>query len=159
MKFIRAALGFLWLDSITIGCGIATTVLLLSLWAIASPSPVAALLMAGLISTQVCLATAWDTWTQDWSGRLFWRLGLLYLLLLFLESFREQRHTMMLWALFLTMGCFVLATWLPSAIFRWFRWRRVKAGDLPPSPRRFQFGLADVLRWSTLLCLLLAVMT
>lgn len=60
-----------------------------------------------------------------------------------------------------TMLPFVLSAWLPAAILRWFSWRLALKTAEPQTqtpPPRNQFHLADVWRWITLLCLLLAVM-
>lgn len=163
MQKLRAALHWIWLDELFVLHGIVTISFLLFLRTLTDPSQVAALVAVGLISTQVCLITAWSVWSPDRVetrlGRLLWRMGWQYLTLLLLGSLNEKRHLMLLWSLALAMGCFVLAAWLPAEVLRWFRWRRVQAGELPPPSRRFQFRLADVLRWTTLVCMLLAVMS
>lgn len=163
MQELRAALNLIWLDELFVGHGIVTIGFLLFLRTLTDPSQVAALVAVGLISTQVCLITAWSTWSPERlevrAGRLMWRMGWLYLSLLLLASLNEDRHFMLLWSLPLAMGCFVLATWLPAEVVRWFRWRRIQRGELPVALPRFQFRLADVLRWTTLVCMLLAVMS
>ncbi|MFN0016782.1 MAG: hypothetical protein ACKVP0_00900 [Pirellulaceae bacterium] len=163
MQKLRAALNLIWLDELFVGHGIVTIGFLLFLRTLTDPSQVAALVAVGLISTQVCLITAWSTWSPERlevrAGRLLWRMGWLYLALLLLAGLNEDRHLMLLWSLPLAMGCFVLATWLPAEVLRWFRWRRIQRGELPVPLPRFQFRLADVLRWTTLVCMLLAVMS
>lgn len=163
MQKLRAALQLIWLDELFVGHGIVTIGLLLFFRTLAHPSPLPALVVFGFVSTQVCLITAWSTWSPERievrAGRLLWRMGWLYLALLLLASLNEDRHVMLLWSLPLTMVCFVLAAWLPAEVFRWFGWRRVQAGETPPLQPRFQFRLADVLRWTTLVCMLLAAMS
>src|SRR5436190_23766024 len=83
-------------------------------------SEVALTVAIGVISTQVCLITAWSTWSHDRIkvrlGQLLWRMEWLYLFLLLIGSLNEERHLMMLWSLALAMGCFVLAAWLPAEV-------------------------------------------
>lgn len=127
-----------------------------------------ALPFLGLIATQVCLATVGATWSTEpllvRGGRLVWQMLALYLLLLVFDSIWGRRHTVMLWYLPLVMTPFVLASWLPAWVLRWFRWRLANVAEprqavsQQTTPRRMQFGLADAWRWCTLLCILLAVM-
>ena len=163
MQKLRAALNLIWLDELFVGHGIVTFGFLLFLRTLPDFSRVSALVAIGLISTQVCLITAWSTWSPERlevrAGRLLWRMGWLYLALLLFAGLNEDRHLMLLWSLPLAIGCFVLATWLPAEVLRWFRWRRIQRGELPVPLPRFQFRLADVLRWTTLVCMLLAVMS
>jgi len=145
--------------------GILTILLLLVLRALQNQSEMLALIVAGLISSQVCLATAWATWSAESFltrfGRLAWNMAWLYLVLLIFATFDERRHTAMLWCLPVTMLPFILSAWLPAALFRWFSWRLVLAtAEHQPEPTvpPNQFHLADVGRWVTLLCVVLAVM-
>jgi hypothetical protein len=161
---LRSALLFLLvivgLDVTSVAHGAVTIILLSAMKA----SPVVELLAAGLIPAQVCLATAWATWSAERLhvrlGRLAWQMTWLYLLLLLLQSFDERRQTAMLLCLPMAMTPFLLATWLQSEVLCLFDWRLVKtAGPQPDAPpARIQFHLADALRWITLLCVLLAVM-
>jgi hypothetical protein len=163
MQKLRAALALIWLDELFAGHAVVTITVLLLCGTLIGPSELAAFVAVGLISTQVCLITVWSAWSPEMfvvrAGRLLWRMGWLYLALLLLRGLFEDRHLMALWSLALAMGCFVLAAWLPAEAFRWFGWRRTQAGEQPPPSRRFQFRLADVLRWTTLACMLLAVMS
>lgn len=163
MQKLRAWLGLIWLDELFALHGIVTIGLVLFCLSLTDPSEVAVTVAIGVISTQICLTTAWSTWSHDRLevrlGRLLWRMGWLYLFLLLIGTLNERRHLAMLWSLALAMGCFVLAAWLPAEVLRWFCWRRIQRGELPAPPPRFQFRLADVLRWTTLVCMLLAVMS
>lgn len=145
--------------------GALTVALLVFLKLLQSQGAAPALLAAGLISSQICLATAWATWSADnfltRFGRLAWQMAWLYLLLLVVQSFEERRHTAMLWCLPVTMLPYILSAWFSAVLFRWFSWRLVltsaECRTQTPTPRN-QFHLADVGRWMTLLCMLLAVM-
>jgi hypothetical protein len=152
----------LGLDAITAAHGVLSAVLIATIHILDLQSPTAATIFAGLISTQVCLATAWAAWSAEpfpiRCSRLAWRMTWLYLLLLFIASLAGNRQTAMLWSLAATIGPFILTTWLPSAILRWFALRLVKVAGPQQAPPRLQFHLADVWRWLTLLCVLLAVM-
>jgi len=171
---LLAALGF---DPLTVAHGVVTLVALSIGSLLPVNSEVIALLAAGVIFAQICLATAWATWSAErWlvrTGRLVWQMAWLYLLLLLVDSFWAPRHTAMLWTLPLAMAPFLAATWLPAWILRWFRWHLARPGTGPSSandsstanpPARkmdlspLQFRLADAWRWCTLLCALLAVM-
>lgn len=163
MQILRAWLRLIWLDELFALHGMCMIGLVLYCRSLTDPSGVALTITVGVISTQVCLITVWSTWSHQpfpvRCGRLLWRMGWLYLVLLLLSSLNEERHLAMLWSLAITMGCFVLAAWLPAEILRAFRWRRIRGGALPALPPRFQFRLADVLRWTTLACVLLSVMS
>lgn len=163
MQKLAAALRLIWLDELFVGHGIVTIGLVLFCRTFTKPSEFAIVMGLSLTSSQVCLITVWSTWSHDRIevrlGHLLWRMGWLYLVLLLLGTMNEDRHLAALWSLTLSMGCFALTAWLPAEVLRWFGWRRVQLGVLPVPPPRFQFRLADVLRWTTLACMLLAVMS
>src|SRR6187549_2456194 len=109
MQKLRAWLGLIWLDGLFALHGTITIGLVLFCRSLTDPSEVAVTVAIGVISTQVCLITAWSTWSHDRLevrlGRLLWRMGWLYLFLLLIGSLNERRHLAMLWSLALAMGC------------------------------------------------------
>jgi hypothetical protein len=160
-------LDVLGLDPLSAGHGAALLLVLALATLLTSAEAIdwglAALPFLGLIITQIGLATVWATWSTEpllvRTGRLLWQMLALYLLLLVIDSLREQRHTAMLWYLALTMTPLILAAWLPAWVLRWFRWRLENITEPHQTARRpMQFRLADAWRWCTLLCILLAAM-
>lgn len=163
---LRAA-GLEWGDAAHGGLTLAA---LLAVSAQEDPPETWTLPVFGLLASQLCLMGAWAAWSaESWlarANRLAWRFAWFYWLILAVESLESRRHTAMLSSLALTLGQFVAAAWLPAWGLRWFRWRLVcqgheRAGQSEgpaPQRRRYQFALADVGRWMTLLCVLLATM-
>lgn len=117
----------------------------------------------GMIPTQICLASIWATLSAGSSRKryvhLVWRLGIAYFLILLFTAFAGPRYTKTLWFTPLMIGPFALTTWVCALVLRWFDWRHVKRfGAVEVEAADFQFRLFDVWRWSTQLCILIAVM-
>lgn len=121
-------------------------------------------LFFGLFPTQICLATAWATFSPEraWVrfGRLAWHLLIAYFLVLLFNVIAGPRYLKTLWFTPLMIALFVIPMLMISAVVRWFGWRLVCDAknpiDLEPEAK---FRLIDAWRWSTQICLLLAVMT
>ena len=124
------------------------------------------MLALGVLPVLICLLAVWAALSY---GRLTAsllrgaaQLGAVYLSVMALMLSDESALWTMPWAVALGVSLFAAPPLVVSLVLRWFRWRLVRrrgAMALPPLPPRYQFRLADVFAWMTLLAVFLGLGT
>jgi hypothetical protein len=125
------------------------------------------LIALAALPVMICLITIWAVLMHERLAVLLPRgaaqLGAMYLSLMAMMRADEPLLWTMPWAVALGLASFVVPPLVVSLILRWFRWRLVRRrrgdNELPPLPPRYQFRLADLFLWMTLLAVFLALGT